>query len=94
MFPVGDITMFTIDAHYRGAEFAVRIALIEGVAGPVLQLDGNGVQNMINVFLSEEQIDQVGEAILTHQGQRKNWSTTKVIGNQLQEVTSGKSCLG
>jgi hypothetical protein len=86
VFPVGDITtMMTVDVHYsRRPNFGAVIRSQPNVY--VLEIAGGDNRDAVYLYLSEEQLDSIGETILAHQSQRKRWSTARVIDNQLLEV--------
>lgn len=86
--------MITVDVHFNGnVGFLTQVRDLGRDKPIVLQVDSH--LNMVNIYLTEGQLDQVAEAIQRHQGKRKSWATAKVIDNQLQEVKlDEKSCLG
>lgn len=77
--------MMTVDVHYsRRPNFSTEIRIQPTVC--VLDISGGENTDAVYLYLSEEQLDTLGETILAHQSQRKRWSTAQVIDNQLQEV--------
>jgi hypothetical protein len=81
--------MITADVHLnRRPNFHAEIRAQPTTT--VLEVSGGEDRDAVYLYLSEDQLDTLGETILAHQSQRKRWSTARVIDNQLLEIPASR----